>query len=706
MKRRFSMLLFVTIILIVLTISLAGIGFYNYYSITLDSAYERLNDAFVTTKNTIYNTFLENSKDLNYLANLINDNTSMNEEYIKELLYEHNKIYSPHKAIVITPTNKIITEEKVVQANSKFSFEDAVNNGEYFIEDGKDIYDECKNHAIHFVPITDGINTKGFACLVMNYQNYDVLAGLPDYEKTHYYIVNNTIGNIIASSNENEYPTIYSLGSNIFKKDYANVIDNILNRKSGRTFSKTRSGEKIIMYYGPMDKAESIFEDWSICVSFDYNEVLYNANSFLKASIVLVIVELLICALFYIYIYHKSKEEILKNNLEERVVKAETADKAKSTFLFNMSHDIRTPMNAIVGFIGMGKKYAEDKDKVIDCLNKAEDASKHLLRLINDVLNMARIESGKITIEEERIDLYVFISELEVIVKSEAKKNNIKFDIVYNDIITHDVYLDVLRMDKILINIISNSIKYTKEGGWVKLTITEMPSLIDDYVNYSFIIEDNGIGMSQEFLNHIFDSFVREQSSTSSGIEGTGLGMSIVKKMVDLLGGTIRVDSKLGIGTKVFCELSFKKVNEKDIISVDSLKGYENISIEGMNVLLADDNELNREIVKDNLDTYNVNVTLAIDGADALEKYNHNKVGYFDIILMDVQMPYIDGYQATKDIRNSNKGNYSNIPIIALTANAFDVDRKKALDSGMNEYLSKPIDMKQLILLLKKYYSK
>ena len=385
-----------------------------------------------------------------------------------------------------------------------------------------------------------------------------------------------------------------------------------------------------------------------------------------------------------------------KEALTKALESAESANRAKTSFLNSMSHDIRTPMNAIVGFTKLAEKNVEDSEAVSDYLDKISVSSAHLLSLINDVLDMSRIESGKVTIEEENMSLTELIDGLTMIVRESAGEKNQKFT-VEMDITHKNVMADKLRLSQVLLNILSNSVKYTPEGGEINLTLTERPGAEDELADYEFKIKDNGIGMSDEFRDTIFEAFTREQTSTVSGIQGTGLGMAITKNIVDLMGGTISVESSLGKGSEFTVDLSLKTVKTGAEEKVES----EDVDFTGKTVLLAEDNELNQQIAVAILEDVGLTVDIAGDGTVAVAKMEEAPAGTYDVILMDIQMPKMDGYEAARKIRALDDPAKAGIPIIAVTANAFEEDRQSALDAGMNGHLAKPYDIPKMMKALK-----
>ncbi len=382
--------------------------------------------------------------------------------------------------------------------------------------------------------------------------------------------------------------------------------------------------------------------------------------------------------------------------------KAEIASRAKSSFLFNMSHDIRTPMNAITGFTTMAKKHLDDKEKIEDYLNKIETAGNQLLALINQVLEMSRIESGKIVLSEQKADVLERAAISRTIYSEQAEANGIRFTVTTKNIQHTRVITDADRMKQITTNIIGNALKYTPEGGSIDYCIEEKDCSTPGYGNYVFTVSDTGIGMSPEFLSHIFDEFSRENTSTVSKIQGTGLGMSIVKQLTDLLGGTIDIQSEKGVGTTISVSIPMKWDTETETAAENG--GAElQVNLDGMKILLVEDNEMNREIAEEILSENGMIVDTAEDGDIAVEKVRNAIPGQYDLILMDVQMPRMNGYDAARAIRALDDPEKSSLPIIAMTANAFEEDRQNAIAAGMNEHLAKPIDIVKLINTLVKF---
>ena len=386
--------------------------------------------------------------------------------------------------------------------------------------------------------------------------------------------------------------------------------------------------------------------------------------------------------------------------IESALQAAEHANRAKTTFLNNMSHDIRTPMNAIIGFTALATSNIDEKEKTLDYLRKIQTASNHLLSLINDVLDMSRIESGKTTISETNISLVKTMQEIKNIISTDVRKKLLSFDFDI-DIKNDTVVCDKLKLNQALLNCLSNSIKFTPAGGTVSLKLVETECENEGYASYRFLIEDTGIGMSEDFLEHIFEPFEREKTSTVSGIEGTGLGMAITKNIVDMMDGEIKVSSTKGEGTEVVMDFEFRIA-----AAAEDEDETEYVNLEGVKILMVEDNELNREIARELLVSRGAEVDFAFDGQEAVIKVSSSMPGQYDIVLMDIQMPIMDGYEATRNIRQLEDADKAAIPIIAVSANAFEEDRQQSLQAGMQDHIAKPIDINEVVKAVRKATSR
>lgn len=400
----------------------------------------------------------------------------------------------------------------------------------------------------------------------------------------------------------------------------------------------------------------------------------------------------------------KKRELEQEEALRQEKIKAEKANEAKSIFLFNMSHDIRTPMNAILGYSQLMKKELTNP-KLVHYQEMIEQSSQLLLSIINNVLDMARVESGKMELDEN----YEVVGNITQLVcgafAAEASKKNIELNKIVNVEHKH-IITDSTKMQEILSNLISNAIKYTPEGGKVLIDVQELPYNKEGYTLIQTKVSDTGIGMSEEFLPSLFELFTRERNTTLSKIPGTGLGMAIVKNLVDLMNGRIEVESELGKGSTFTITIPHKIAN-KDYTNRNIESSHEfDIDFKGKRILLAEDNELNAEITTTILSEMGFEVKAVEDGILCVNEMQHQPANTYDLILMDIQMPNMDGYKATDCIRHLSQLEKANIPIIAMSANAFEEDKKKAFDVKMNDYITKPIDFQKMEEVLKHILSK
>ncbi len=392
-------------------------------------------------------------------------------------------------------------------------------------------------------------------------------------------------------------------------------------------------------------------------------------------------------------------EQQKAEEMAELKEKAESANQAKSRFLANMSHDIRTPLNGIVGLMKLSEEHLDDTELVRENFEKMDVAAKHLLSLINDVLQMSKIEDGIEELSFEPTNLADVFQEIHILSSKSAKEKNIQWIDSKNQDYTYPfVMASPLHLRQIFLNIYGNSVKFTDAGGSI-LTQQECIGTESNKVTYRWTISDSGIGMSKEFMTHIFEPFAQEKNGARSQFEGSGLGMSIAKHLVEQMDGRISVRSALGKGTTFIVEIPFEIVQSFD----KKEEIQEQKDIHGMRILLAEDNELNAEIVEGMLKEKGVDVTLAVDGKQAVKIFCDNPFDTFDAILMDIMMPVMNGYEATKEIRHLNRKDAKTIPIIAVTANAFEEDKQKAIEAGMNDHVPKPIDIGTLMEILSKY---
>ena len=418
----------------------------------------------------------------------------------------------------------------------------------------------------------------------------------------------------------------------------------------------------------------------------------------------------------------KLQGEELKNQQVQLIAakeRAEEGSRAKSQFLSNMSHDIRTPMNAIVGYLNLAKdlhKFCETcplyqsepcphdvPNKMYSFLNKIDASAQHLLALINDVLEMSRIESGKMDLELADMNLVATLDEVRDMFATQMKGKNITFTVDSSAVRNKFVICDKNRLNRVLLNLLSNAYKFTPEGGKISVTLTQPAEVHDGMADYELRVKDSGIGMTPEFAAKVFEAFERERTSTVSKIQGTGLGMAITKSIVDLMGGDIRVDTKVGEGTEFIINVAFKLAEDMhDELADENNSAAQVIDFTNKKLLLVDDIEVNREIAKMLLEGSGFIVDTAVDGQDAVEKISASKVGDYDAVLMDIQMPIMNGYEATKKIRALPNAQLAKIPIVAMTANAFSEDVKNALDAGMDGHIAKPIDVPKMMETLAK----
>ena len=396
----------------------------------------------------------------------------------------------------------------------------------------------------------------------------------------------------------------------------------------------------------------------------------------------------------------QEKDEKYKAELLIAAKKAEAANEAKTEFLQRMSHDIRTPINGIRGMVNMADHYADDMEKQTEYRTKVKEASNLLLELVNDVLDMSKLESGEVVLEESPFNLSSIFREVFNVIEQMAAEQNIRIVWEKKEIIHRDLIGSPMYVKRVMMNILSNAVKYNRENGQIYISCREISSEQPEMTIMEFVCRDTGIGMTDEFQKHIFEPFAQEHTGSRTKFTGTGLGMPITKKLVEKMGGTVTFESEKGVGTTFVIRVPFK-------IDLDADKREEQTdasekSIKGLHILLAEDNELNMEITEFVLQNEGADLTKAWDGQEAVELFRNSEPGEFDVILMDIMMPVMDGYEAAKMIRFLDREDAKEIPIIAMTANAFTEDRIKAKAAGMDEHVAKPVDVELLIKVIHK----
>lgn len=502
-------------------------------------------------------------------------------------------------------------------------------------------------------------------------------------------------------------------------KSFEELKKQIQNDKKGCVFSFDHDGQQYMEYVKVLEGTDwyyasrvpmSVFRDQTRRITIPFFGML---------SFSMLLVSIVVYRAHKTNVSNRKKDARYRKELSDALVMAKQANRAKSVFLSNMSHDIRTPMNAIIGFTGLASAHLDDRVMVKEYLDKIQQASDHLLGLINDILDMSRIEAGKTILREKECDLLTITQGIQTMFSEEIHTKHQTFHLDTKQLTKREVYCDALRLNQILMNLVSNAVKYTPKNGEVSLSVREIGQTERGIQKYEFCVEDNGIGMSEEFAGTVFESFTREQTSTVSGIQGTGLGMAITKNIVDMMKGTIVCQSVQGQGTKFVVHIPLRvvqTVEEKATATVDAGVEYrayvnEQLSDEetsvftGKKLLLADDNEINRVIAGTILQEVGFIVEYAHDGREACDQLQEKGPSYYAAVLMDIQMPGMDGYEATGKIRSWEENGWQTLPIIAMTAHVFEEDIQYAMQAGMNGHVAKPIEKSALLQELQRVLS-
>ena len=827
-----------TIIMIVVLSVLFVTAYFQSSSIIRQRSLSRMEEGVNTVIEEITGKLSRDSKILNSAANILSTAESFNTETMKEAMTAFSPLMETMKMNILMPDDTVISPSgNTFDGSNSISFEKEAPLGEHVSNRMTSIIDGNILVLRHFVPIIK--NGETVALLygttrlselpkVMNIDNiYNASASV--------FIIDTENGDFIMDTwhkslgNIKDFKTRKTRGQG----SWDNNLQKLMNRETGYIeYKSQKANEWTYLYYSPAK-----INQWTIAVSVPEKEAFQSVYAIRRVWLIIASLAVIAVAIYYLWVRKNAKLAVSKAVeqavLEEKLQKAEAAERAKTMFLSNMSHDIRTPMNAIIGFTTLAETNIDNKERVQDYLSKILSSSNHLLSLINDILDMSRIESGRLNIEEKECSISDIFKDMRNIIQTQMQQKQLDFFMDTIDVIDEDIYCDKLHVNQVLLNLLSNAIKFTPAGGSVSLTIKQKQGAPKGYGAYEIRVKDTGIGMSKEFVKHVFSPFERERTSTVSGIQGTGLGMPITKSIVETMGGTIEVETEQGKGTEFIINLEFRLQSEsKQIHPIRELQGLralvvddnfdtcdsvtkmlmqigmrsewtlhgkeavlrakqaieigdeyyayildwalpdlggievarqirslagENIPIiiltaydwsaiedeareagvtafcnkpifmselrdtlasvisnanlpqkepilpdtseelKGKRLLLVEDNDLNLEIAQEILTESGFLVETAQDGTIAVDKVKNSKPGYYDLILMDVQMPIMNGYEATKAIRELDNKELADIPIIAMTANAFDEDVKLSMEAKMNGHLAKPIDVNKLM---------
>ncbi len=834
----------------VMIVTLAVLFLIAYYRINVlirNRCLGRMEEGVNTVVAEVTTKLKRDSRILNAAADILANSEAFDKESIKETMATFSPLVETMQIRILMPDNTIIQPGGTdVDGNGWISFQEIAARGEHVSNRITGVMDKGTMVLRHYVPI---IKDEEPVAVLYGVTRLDDLPGTMNIDNIYnasasVYIIDAENGDFILDTwhktlgNLSDHP--HQPTKNGMKWD--EKMQELMNGETGYVvFLSDEPEEWQYLYYAPAN-----INNWMIAVSVPEREAFQNLYEIRRVLLIIAGFIVVTICLYYLWARKNARaaldRAVEKAVLEEKLQKAEAAEKAKTMFLSNMSHDIRTPMNAIIGFTTLAQTNVGNPERVQEYLGKILSSSNHLLSLINDILDMSRIESGRLNIEEKECSISDIFRDMRNIIQTQMQVKQLDFFMDTMDVTDEEIYCDKLHVNQILLNLLSNAIKFTPAGGSVSLTVRQLPEAPRGYGSYEIRVRDTGIGMSPEFAKHIFEPFEREQNTTVSGIQGTGLGMAITKSIVDAMGGSIRVESEQGKGTEFIIRLDFRLQEQEGRIEViheleglralvvddsfstcDSvtkmlmqigmraewtmhgkealLRARQAIEIEdeyhayiidwvlpdlngvevarqlratvgekvpiivltaydwsaieaeardagvtsfcskpiflselrdtlaaaisevetqrhepvlpgageelkGKRLLLVEDNELNREIAQELLRESGFEVETAEDGTVAVEMVKHSNPGYYALVLMDVQMPVMNGYDATKAIRALDNHALADIPIVAMTANAFDEDRRMALDSGMNAHVAKPIDVKKLFEVLNRLLSK
>ena len=829
-----------TIIMILFISVLFVIAYFKIASLMKDRCLERMEEGVNTATVDIAAKLSRDSQLLNATVDIISSGDDMEVNAIRDTLGNMSSLMQTMKVNVLLPDNRVISPQgEVTDRTGVLSFDELKKGGESVsnritASDGKTQilrhYVPVKKHG-EVVAILYGVTRLEELPEIMNISNiYNASANV--------YIIDTENGDFIMDTWHKKLGTVDDFNDSDSKGDinWEQTVEKMKKGEKGYTVIRPKEAEDwMYMYY-----ASAGINQWSIAISVPEDTAFANLYAIQRVFWVICLLLLLVVGCYYLWVYKNTRQAVARAVeqavLEEKLQKAEAAERAKTMFLSNMSHDIRTPMNAIIGFTTLAETNINNKEKVQEYLTKILSSSNHLLSLINDVLDMSRIESGRLNIEEKECCLSDIFRDMRNIIQTQMNNKQLNFFMDTIDVVDEDIYCDKLHVNQILLNLLSNAIKFTPAGGSISLTVRQKTNAPKGYGAYEIRVKDTGIGMSQEFVQYLFEPFERERNTTVSGIQGTGLGMPITKSIVEAMGGTIQVETEKDKGTEFVINLEFRLATEsKRAETIQELEGLRALVVDdnfttcdsvtkmlrqigmrsewtlhgkeallrarqamelgdefyvyiidwalpdlngievvrklreivgedipiviltaydwslieeeareagvtgfcnkpifmselrdtlcdiirkpteaaedkilpvmaeelrGKRLLLVEDNELNREIAEEILTESGFVVECAENGDVAVGMVKNSQPGYYELILMDVQMPVMDGYDATRAIRLLDNPALASIPIVAMTANAFEEDRKMAIESGMDAHVAKPINVEKLMGIL------
>ena len=826
-------------VILIFVVSVIFVAAYSRIStLTEQRCIARMEEGANTVITQIQQKVTRDSRLLNSIAAILSNSKSFDHDTLVDYISAFSPMLETMQVRILLPDNTVIEADgRTLDGSSQLSFEILASLGEHVSNRMSSLDDEYEPVLRHYIPIIHDGQTVAILYGVTRVNDLPEIMNVNNIYNSNSsaFIIDTQNGDFIMDTFHEEPGNLYDFADREIRDggQWSDHFEKIKNLEKGYVvFYSPAADEWFYMYYAPAN-----INRWEIAVAVPESNAFANLFAIRRLFCLMASCIAVIMILYYLWVRRNAKETLAKTVeravLEEKLQKAEAAERAKTMFLSNMSHDIRTPMNAIIGFTTLAQTNIDKKERVREYLGKILSSSNHLLSLINDILDMSRIESGRLNIEEKEFSISDIFRDMRNIIQTQMQTKQLDFFMDTIDVVDEDIYCDKLHLNQVLLNLLGNAIKFTPVGGSVSLTISQKQGAPQGYGRYEIRVKDTGIGMSPEFAVHIFEPFEREKTSTVSGITGTGLGMAITKSIVDAMGGTIELETAPGKGTEFIVTLEFRLQTEhKQIGVIPELEGlralvvddsfntcdsvtkmlaqigmrsewtmhgkeavlrarqavemqdefyayivdwmlpdlsgievvrqirsiigedipiiimtaydWHNIEDEareagvtafcnkplfiseirdtlvsvmnetepekeesilpataeelrGKRILLVEDNELNREIATELLTESGFVIETAEDGSIAVDMVQKSDPGYYDLILMDVQMPIMNGYEATKAIRKLENPALANIPVVAMTANAFDEDRKNAMDSGMNAHVAKPINVDMLM---------
>lgn len=697
-----------TLALIVFTVILLAVSFVRINEMTETTCWERLYEASETSLQALTDAYEMDSKILSTLSEMLAAEEDVTSAQSKEYMREFSKMVPFAEFGIVYPGgHNVYSNGTMRNIANVMDFDTLVHQGDYISEFEKAAMKDGKDVIRHYVPVRNGKTVKAIVYIGLGCDDLQQVIDVDTYEgASDVYLIDRTTGQFVVDSRHSDLLSLDDYAGYRTKGDttYEQMTEAVKAGKRGNIIIQSYEGTGYLYFhYEP-----TVLPNYEFVISVPEGVAFAQVERYHTIAFSLAVMEVVAFIIYLLWINRMNRRNVEKAVMDERMKKSDTAARSKSNFLSNLSHDVRTPLNAIVGFTSLARSNLDNPERVDDYLSKIASSSNHLSLLVNEVLNMSQLENGQIIMDVVPTNLPLLAKNLKRSLDAQFLAKNIEFVVKLVNVSNENVYVDKEHLSQALINLLSNAIKFTPMGGTIEFLVEQESARMDGMNSYILKIKDSGVGISDEFLAHVFDPLERDGIVDYSGSHSTGMGLTVAKSIIEFLGGTIVADSKKGEGTSITIKLSMQSITDIEDLAKAQVeeKTMKVNDLTGRRVLLVEDNDLNREIAQEILEEWGLSVSSAENGAIALNMLRYGKPKYYNLVLMDLQMPVMDGYEATTMIRNLPDKELAAIPIIAMTANAMEEDRRRVKEVGMDDFVSKPIKMAELRSAIERHIMK